>query len=156
MPLSFAIPLALIIGRTEGLRAAVSELLDHCARAAFFHSLADACASDLEPDVCLVLQHWPDEYPPRQIARLLERFPLTRLIVCQGEWCASYGRTHSHWPAAVCVDAARVASRIRAEIDVVHGRRPPLPWTAGLDELFGFDQAAEHRAPSAAPRPLNS
>lgn len=90
-------------------------------------------------DLVLVFQHWPDEFTDADVHRLIAACPLARIIVCQGPWCASYGRTRNLWPAAVCVFAEEAIDRLHRECEVLAGQRAPLPLTAGLDEIFAFN-----------------
>lgn len=91
------------------------------------------------PELVIVCQHWPDEFAPAEVDRLFRTFPLARFICCYGPWCASDGRTRAIWPLAVRVPVAEAADRIRRELAVVRGERPPLPLTASRDEIFVFD-----------------
>lgn len=93
------------------------------------------------PELIVVCQSWPDEYTPSDVRRLLASFPLARLVCCYGSWCASDGRGRDIWPAAVRVPAAEAQGRLRRERDVLVGKRPPLPVTAGRDEIYEFDFA---------------
>lgn len=130
---------ALLIGRTEGMEETVSLLLPRARCVRYFHSSEDAVAAGVTVPLAVVLQHWSDEFAPDEVLQLLAACTLTRLIVCQGPWCASDGRTRQVWPAAVCVPASGFAARLEREISVIAGRVRPLPWTAGLDEIFAFD-----------------
>ena len=96
-------------------------------------------SGDWQPDLVVVCQHWPDEFPPSEVDRLFRAFPLARFVVCYGPWCASDGRTRSIWPLAVRVPADEAESRLKRELEVLRGERPPLPLTASRDEIFVFD-----------------
>ncbi len=65
-------------------------------------------------------------------------YPLARLVCCYGPWCASDGRTRDIWPLAVRVPVDAAAERIRRELEVLSGRRQPLPLTASRDEDLSF------------------
>lgn len=93
------------------------------------------------PDLGVVLQSWPEEFARRDVNRLVELLPLTRWICCQGAWCESQGRTRSVWPVALCVPARDAGARIRRELSVLGGTRPPLPLTAARDEVYEFQTA---------------
>ena len=106
-------------------------------------------SSDWQPDLVLVCQHWPDEFPPSDVDRLFRAFPLARFVVCYGPWCASDGRTRSIWPLAVRVPVEEAENRLKRELQVLRGERPPLPLTASRDEIFLFD-SLEPSSPQAS------
>jgi hypothetical protein len=98
---------------------------------------------DWSPDFVIVCQHWSEEFTERDVLSLIGRFPLARLTSCYGPWCASDGRTRDIWPLAVRVPIEAAPERIRRELDVLAGRRRPLPLTASRDEIFLFDNALD-------------
>jgi hypothetical protein len=100
-------------------------------------------SGDWHPDLVVVCQHWPDEFPFSEVDRLFRAFPLARSVVAYGAWCASDGRTRSIWPLAVRVPVSEVEDRLRRELEVVRGTRSPLPLTASRDEIFLFDTNAD-------------
>ncbi len=124
---------------------AVQGVVQHAAEVQCRATLAAALRelSREAPDLVLVCQHWPEEYRADEVERLLESLPLARIVCSYGPWCGSDGRTRTIWPAALRVPAERAASRILAELDVISGRRMPLPRTAGLEEVFAFDAGIE-------------
>jgi len=93
------------------------------------------------PDLVVVCQHWSDEFGEPDVQRLLESYPLARLVCCYGLWCESDGRTRDVWPLSVRVPARSAAERIGCELAVIAGTRAPLPLTASRDEIFLFDAA---------------
>lgn len=131
--------LLLIIGNPRGMEPVCDGALARFPEHQHQVDSAAAIASQFDPRLVLVFQQHPDEYPRSQILGLIDRFPAARLVVCQGPWCASYGRTRDGWPPAVCVPWEQVIGRLDRELEVLAGRRPPLPLTAGLDEIFAFD-----------------
>lgn len=102
-----------------------------------------AAAGTQVPDVAVVWQSSPDEYPPDQIAALLARLPLARVLCVSGPWCEAAGRSAPHWPPAMRVPvwqaAARLAHELRSlsEPDVL-----ALPWTASREEVWLRDVLA--------------
>ena len=94
------------------------------------------------PDLVIVCQHWPDEFPAADFERLLALLPLARWICCCGAWCESDGRNRDLWPLAVRTTARTIDVRLAVELAVLRGERPPLPMTASRDETFEFDAAA--------------
>lgn len=90
-------------------------------------------------DLVIVCQQGPDEHSADDVRRLFRRHPLARLVCCFGPWCESDGRTRSIWPLAVRVPARSTSARIHHELEVISGRRAPLPLTASRDEIFAFD-----------------
>lgn len=133
---------ALIVGRQEGMEPVVAEVVSHSLRV---RALSDLIAlerlAEESFDLILVCQHWPDEYSRRDVERLLATFPLARFLCCYGPWCASDGRRRDVWPAALRVPADQALFRVKKELEVIAGGRPPLPWTAGIEEIFAFDAA---------------
>ncbi|WP_437191028.1 hypothetical protein [Planctomicrobium sp. SH527] len=129
----------LLIGDSTGMEAVVAAVSVHAGSICTVVDLPSAQTLAPQADLVIVFQHSPDEYPLSDILSLLNAIPLTRLIVCQGPWCSSYGRTRQYWPAAVCVDESRWLTRVEKELKVLSGECLPLPWTAGLDEIFAFD-----------------
>jgi hypothetical protein len=91
------------------------------------------------PELVVVGQHWPDEFTPAEVRRLLSRFPLARLVCCYGLWCESDGRSRDLWPLSVRVSVRCAADRMHRELEVLAGLRATLPWTASRDECFLFD-----------------
>ena len=91
------------------------------------------------PDLVIVCQLCSDEFTEADVRRLLGLFPLARFVCCYGPWCESDGRTRDIWPLAVRVPARFAADRVRRELEVIQGVRPPLPLTASRDEIFLFD-----------------
>jgi hypothetical protein len=129
----------------QPVRRCVESLVEAGADARFVPGVpqagADSDGGGWFPDLVVVCQHWPDEYTDGQVRRLIGFFPLARVSCCYGPWCASDGRSRDIWPLAVRVPVDSAAERIRRELDVVAGRRRPLPLTASRDEVFLFDAA---------------
>ena len=90
------------------------------------------------PQLIVVLQRWPDEFPRSDVLSLITTFPIARLVCCFGAWCESDGRNGSHWPHAVRVAVRDAERRIGIELDVMGGMRSALPLTASRDEAFEF------------------
>lgn len=89
------------------------------------------------PDMAVVWQSTPDEFPPDQIAALLARLPLSRVLCVSGPWCAAAGRSAPRWPGALCVPVWQAATRFVQELRALS--EPgivALPWTAGREELW--------------------
>lgn len=112
------------------------------ARTVRWPDIASALAdrSGAIPDLVVVLQSHPDEYPTAEIARLLTRAPIARLIVIAGAWCEADGRRRDLWPAAVRVPAVWAIQRLQAEWSLLSGETGnPVPLTATRDERFAAD-----------------
>lgn len=93
-------------------------------------------SSHQNPDAVLVYQSVPDEYPPKDVDRLIGLIPLARWVVCLGPWCESIGRTEQVWPVAWCVPLKDVAPQI-ARTEFAHTIDEPIqPPTASRDESF--------------------
>jgi hypothetical protein len=104
-------------------------------------SAVGPAGEDWFPDLVIACQHWPDEYTERDVLRLIGLFPLARIACCYGPWCQADGRRRDIWPLAVRVPVELAAERIDRELEVLAGRRRPLPLTASRDEVFLFDAA---------------
>jgi hypothetical protein len=129
------------------LRDVVERLVESGCDARFAAGVAEVRARWAEdgwfPELVLVCQHWSDEFTTQDVHCLIARYPLARLVCCYGPWCASDGRTRDIWPLAVRVPTDAAPDRIRRELDVLAGRRRPLPLTASRDEIFLFDNALD-------------
>ena len=124
----------------------VAASLEQLAAGATLHAktnIADAAepahGQESEPDLVVVCQNWPDEFPAGMVQQLLARYPLARWICCYGAWCESDGRNRDIWPTAVRVPACRAATRIAHELTVLCGETSPLPLTASRDEVFAYE-----------------
>jgi hypothetical protein len=143
-----AVVRTLLVGEAESTalwaaEAALSELVaQSCVRRMpdLASLRADSSAVGEPCDLAVVCQSWSDEHAAADVEWLLTAFPLARVVCCSGEWCASDGRRRSVWPGAVRVPAWQIAQRLRTELRVLAGKVPPLPLTAGRDEVF----AGEH------------
>lgn len=112
------------------------------ARSIRWPDIASALAIDSGaiPDLVVVLQSHPDEYPTAEIARLLTRAPIARLVVVAGAWCEADGRRRDLWPAASRVPAVWAVQRLQAEWSLLTtGQGMPVPLTATRDERFQAD-----------------
>lgn len=108
-------------------------------------------AENLEwfPDLIVVLQSWPDQFPAAEAQRLLALFPLARIVCCYGPWCDSDGRTRAIWPAAMRIPASLAVSRISRELTVLTGSEEAsfLNWTASRTEIFDGDYSRKDSSP---------
>jgi hypothetical protein len=136
-----------LIGRAEPSDAApiVAELACSLPRAEThrFGTPGDATRSRAPaPDLVVVVQHRPAEFSRRDAADLLGSQPLARFVVALGPWCASHGRSERLWPEAVTVWLPNAPSRLRGEAERLLASDPPLPLTAGREELILSDPEA--------------
>lgn len=114
-------------------------------------SIPEFLAADVRetPDIILVWQSWPDEYPADQVLDLLARSPLATVLCVYGSWCESDGRTRAHWPPAMRVPvwqagmrlqreaaARRVTADTAASMSTSTYPSLPLPWTASREEVW--------------------
>lgn len=90
---------------------------------------------DWSPEVVIVAQNWPDEYPTTEVQSLMRALPLARFYCCYGPWCDSDGRTRDLWPLAIRIPAASAGARLQRELPSLLPSRP-LPWTASRSEIF--------------------
>lgn len=132
----------LLIGAIDGMESVVAAVVRHCRQLVRYSSLNDVAAVEDSPQLIVVVQQFPDEYPSSEVLRLLSDFPISRLICCYGPWCAADGRTRNIWPPAVRVPIGEFEHRLLRERDVIAGTEAALDRTAGLDELFPFDHPA--------------
>jgi len=129
------------------LAGAVGRNVDPANQRACRHlgGLRDFLASDgWFPDLVVISQDWPDQYPAEDVHELIALCPLARIICCFGPWCDSDGRTRSIWPLAVRVSPEMFAARFEREWEQVGGANPAggppaLPLTASRTEIFEFD-----------------
>ncbi len=90
------------------------------------------------PDLLIIVQSWPEQYPHTECQRLLHLAPLARCVCCYSPWCESEGRNCTTWPLAIRVSMDAAVWRLRQEIRVLRNSALPLPITAGRDEAFAF------------------
>jgi len=102
------------------------------------------------PDLVVVLQDTPDQFPSRDIRQLLSTWPLARLVVCYGPWCRGDGRNRDNWPLAVRVPHTSAANRLAAECRVLGGVETGLPWTASRDEIAASEYRTRHHPEQTA------
>ena len=113
-----------------------------------FVSSDSEVSSDEPTDLIVVLETSPAQFSSRLVTREITCHPLVRIVCLQGYWSEAAGRTTPDWPEAVRVPARSSIPRLALELDVIHGICPPLPLTAGRDELFLFMQTPASRFPS--------
>jgi hypothetical protein len=130
---------AVLVG-AESSRGELSPVLS---RAGFsLRELADLPGAGDGPSlVCIALDH-PDQFAGDDVRRFLATAVGARIICVRFPWCASMLRSRCDWPAAVVVDVAEFEKRLDNEKQVLLGKRPPLPITAGLEEVAAFNRAA--------------
>lgn len=92
--------------------------------------------TDSYPDLIVVCQHWPDEYPQGEVQRLPALAPLARLLCIYGPWCEADGRNRSSWPAATRCPHSLAPLRVKQLIQAHQAGRSPLPMTASRDESW--------------------
>jgi hypothetical protein len=97
-------------------------------------------AADHSAIVCIALDH-PDQFGGEDVRRFLATFAASRILCVRFSWCASMLRSRTDWPAAVVVDADAFETRLASERQVLHGKRAPLPITAGLEEVAAFNRS---------------
>ena len=93
-------------------------------------------AEPWSPDVIVVWQGVPDEYPRSAVEKLIGRLPLARWVVVFGPWCESIGRTEQLWPVAWSVPLRHAVTRIETEFARVRSGVAPTPATMSRDETF--------------------
>lgn len=145
--------IALLIGDVErGEMYAVGDTLiaatTKLVHAPTIYAALNSVLADDEPvpDLVVVCQSWPEEFPPDQVDRLLGKLSASRVLCAHGVWCAGDGRTRDAWPIGLRVPARRAASRILSELEVIRGDRIPIQPTASRDEAFAFERSNNHDA----------
>jgi hypothetical protein len=139
---------AILIGAPHRMEGVTALTVQAATRLHQFPDVTSAVESGVDAELVVVIQNWSDEYSSQDIRQILERFSESRLIVVQGRWCLSDRRTRNAWPAAICVFEPDFPARLELELLVLAGRIAPLPWTAGLDEIFAFDNGMQTKKPS--------
>lgn len=104
-------------------------------------ALSETTRANWIPDLIVIVQSWPDEFSPSEIASLFAFAPLARVVVAYGAWCESDGRNRHLWPLAVRVPLRSAAARIEREWRLLHEERglDPLPLSASREEVFAAD-----------------
>ena len=104
-------------------------------------ALEETSRTNWIPDLIVIVQSWPDEFSPSEIASLFTFAPLARVVVAYGAWCESDGRTRSLWPLAVRVPLSSAAARIEREWRLLNEQSgtEPLPLSASREEVFAAD-----------------
>ena len=104
-------------------------------------ALRETSRTNSIPDLIVIVQSWPDEFSPSEIASLFAFAPLARVVVAYGAWCESDGRNRHLWPLAVRVPLRSAAARIEREWRLLHEERglEPLPLSASREEVFAAD-----------------
>ncbi len=104
-------------------------------------ALSETTRTNQIPDLIVIVQNWPDEFSPSEIASLFAFAPLARVVVAYGAWCESDGRNRHLWPLAVRVPLRSAAARIEHEWRLLHEERglEPLPLSASREEVFAAD-----------------
>lgn len=104
-------------------------------------ALSETWRTNWIPDLIVIVQSWPDEFSPSEIASLFAFAPLARVVVAYGAWCESDGRNRHLWPLAVRVPLRSAAARIEREWRLLHEERglELLPLSASREEVFAAD-----------------
>ncbi len=101
------------------------------------------------PDLVVVCQSWPDEFPADEVSAALGRWPLALWVCCYGAWCDSDGRTRSIWPISVRASVREAHARLNHVWNILTEQRgEPLPLTASRDEAFAFDHCVDNFIPA--------
>ncbi len=149
-------PAILVVGdwdRTEF--SAIRHWIDSLGTRAVVRQIADLAVPMVEPpDLVIVCQSWPDEFPMAEVTTALGRWPLAIWVCCYGAWCASDGRTRSIWPISVRVPVDEAENRLNHVWRVLTEQRgEPLPLTASRDEAFEFDHCVDRSFTPPVARP---
>ena len=107
-------------------------------------ALQETSRTNWIPDLIVIVQSWPDEFSPSEIASLFTFAPLARVVVAYGAWCESDGRNRHLWPLAVRVSLSGAAARIEREWRLLNEQNDqrglePLPLSASREEVFAAD-----------------
>ncbi|MFH1300340.1 MAG: hypothetical protein ABIK07_04700 [Planctomycetota bacterium] len=137
----------LIIGysQTREMSSVLDAVSKICGDTRVFHSgrLATVPTEVLFPELIIICQNWPDEFSSHELNDLISRYPISRFVCCYGAWCESDGRARNVWPLSIRVPARCACARIQQEWRIIQGAEKAFPLTAGRDEIFQFEVAAE-------------
>jgi hypothetical protein len=89
------------------------------------------------PDLILLAQRWPGEFPPGELDELQRAAPLARIIGLVGAWSEGEGRSGRPWPAMTRVLASNWPAWLGQELErLARGEAPSwsLPVTTRDDE----------------------
>jgi hypothetical protein len=89
------------------------------------------------PDVAVVAPLWPGQFDAQDVAHLVGRCPLARVIWCLGSWCQAGGRGAVRGIAHVCVAHPSAVLRLLDDLQLLEqATLPPLglPPTASAEE----------------------
>jgi len=100
------------------------------------------------PDLVVVYQGVPDEFPQMQIDELIGLLPLAHFIITFGPWCESIGRTEQQWPVAWCIPIRHLPACLERTEKCVASGEPSMPATASRDEAFSFSARRVNSAAS--------
>ena len=116
----------------------------HFVAASDTSQLEQVISTDIFPELIVVFQSWPDQFPARDVSNLFALAPLARIVVCHGAWCESDGRNRQVWPQSVCVPVWAATARIDREWRLIQspGDDLPIPSSASRDEVFAADHPA--------------
>lgn len=115
--------------------------------------LSDSSGEDAPPELILIGQTWSDQFTSSDVLRLLDRFPLARILCVYGPLCESDGRTRDVWPLSLRIPARKLPVRLELEMQVLRGRRVPLPRTATREEIIRFEQEGASNVSETLPIP---
>ncbi|MGA2621767.1 MAG: hypothetical protein ABSF26_29550 [Thermoguttaceae bacterium] len=128
------------------------QTLDALGRVLAFPSVQSAAAAieagGAAPDVLVIAQAYPGQFPRSTIEQLRHLAPLARVIALLGTWCEGETRTGRPWPAVIRLYWHQGPARCRQELlRLVEGRGSSwgLPLTATDEERLLA--AAERRPP---------
>jgi len=132
----------LLVGSTDRAEfreaRAVLDGLGRVVVAAEIKSATCALASGVVvPDVIVVAQSYPGQFPPEVVDRLRRLAPLARLLGLLGSWCEGETRTGQPWPAAIRIYWHEWLPRVEPEFALLREGECStlaLPVTAGEEE----------------------
>lgn len=99
-------------------------------------AIADIRAGQCDPELVVVWQSIPNEYPAADVEELIGLLPLAHWVVIFSPWCESQGRTEAIWPTGWCVSLCAASARLQWETRRLRRGAAPLPATASRDESF--------------------
>ena len=104
-------------------------------------ALEETSRTNWIPDLIVIVQSWPDEFSPSEVASLFAFAPLARVVVAYGAWCESDGRNRHLWPLAVRVSLSGASARFEREWRLLNEQSglEPLPLSASREEVFAAD-----------------
>jgi len=110
--------------------------------------------SDVWPDLILLVQQVPGQFSSQDVASLVSRWPLARVVILAGSWCEGELRSHPPLPVAERWYAHQAPARMAAELQHWQAGHAPswsLPATVTSEERTLWQARIGSQAQPATP-----